>query len=272
MEHQTKKFKVKNFDKLQPKRNGKNAPWIRLYANWMMDSAVGQLGDTAKAHWIGLLSIAHTEDNQIPFDPIWIKRRGLFNSPVKLEVFLELGLIEILDNKSVSKSKQKKPVVREKERVVSIDSIDICESDEKPSPSGVQQSLDFYHKHFLKTFGVKPMINGGKDGALLKKIINHYDLDTTLELLKQFIDSDEKFIKSTGRTIGVFYTVINKLLVGEEPTTGFAKSLKTITENRETQNGTVNGTNIRLGSSNVIDIRAEDRGAIASSGMVEFGQ
>ena len=265
-------FKVKNFDKLQPKRNGKNAPWIRLYANWMMDSKMGQLGDTAKAHWIGLLCIAHTEDNQIPYDPIWIKRRGLFNSPVKLETFLELGLIEILGNKSVSKSKQKKPVVREKERVVSIGRIDICDGDEKPSPSGVQQALDFYHKHFLKTFEIKPMIDGGKDGALLKKVINHYGLDTTLELLKKFIESKDEFIKGTGRTIGVFYKVINKLLVGEKPTTSFTKSLKTIAENRENQNDKVNGENLRLGSGDVINVRVEDRGEVASTGMVEFGK
>ena len=272
MEEKIRKFKVTNFDKLQPKRNGKNAPWIRLYANWTQDSKMGQLGDTAKAHWIGLLCIAHTEDNQIPYDPIWIKRRGLFNSPVKLEVFLELGLIEILGNKSVSKSKQKKPLVREKERVDSIGRVDICDGDEKPSPSGVQQALDFYHTHFLKTFEIKPMIDGGKDGALLKKVINHYGLDTTLELLKKFIESKDEFIKGTGRTIGVFYKVINKLLVGEEPTTNFTKSLKTITENRERQDDKVNGENIRLGTSNVIDIRLEDRGTITGSGMVEFGK
>ena len=63
-----------------------------------------------KAHWVGLLSIAHTENNRIPYDPVWIKRRCIFNSPVKLDVFIELGLIEILDNKSVSVSEQKSPI------------------------------------------------------------------------------------------------------------------------------------------------------------------
>jgi len=117
-----------------------------------------------------------------------------------------------------------------------------------------------------------PMIDGGKDGALLKKVINHYGLDTTLELLKKFIESKDEFIKGTGRTIGVFYKVINKLLVGEKPTTSFTKSLKTIAENRENQNDKVNGENLRLGSGDVINVRVEDRGEVASTGMVEFGK
>jgi hypothetical protein len=77
-----------------------------------MDSAVSQLGETPKSHWIGLLSIAHTEDNQIPYDPVWIKIRCIFNSPVKLNVFIELGLIEILHNQMFSTSEQKSPIGR----------------------------------------------------------------------------------------------------------------------------------------------------------------
>jgi hypothetical protein len=38
-----------------------------------MDSAVSQLGDTAKSKLIELLSIEHTKDNQIQYDPVWIK-------------------------------------------------------------------------------------------------------------------------------------------------------------------------------------------------------
>ena len=75
-----------------------------------MDSAVPQLRDPAKAHWTRLLSIAHTKDNQIPYDPVWIKRRCIFNSPVKLDVFIELELIEILDNQMFSTSEQKSPI------------------------------------------------------------------------------------------------------------------------------------------------------------------
>ena len=102
-----KYFRVKNFDKYQPKRNGKNAPWIRLYHGWNLDAKVGNLHDSHKSHWIGILSMAHTEDNRVPFNNKWVKKRGLFGSPVKLEMFVELGLIEILDDKAC------KDVVRE---------------------------------------------------------------------------------------------------------------------------------------------------------------
>jgi hypothetical protein len=99
-EGQLKFFEIKNFTKYQPRRNGKNAPWIRLYHGWNQDSAIGQLHDSHKAHYIGLLSIAHTENNRIPYDAKWIKMRGCFSSPVKLEVFMELGLIAFLDDKA----------------------------------------------------------------------------------------------------------------------------------------------------------------------------
>ena len=75
-----------------------------------MDLAVSQLRDLEKAHSIRLLSIAYTKDNQIHYDPVWIKRRCIFNLPLKLDVFIKLGLIEILDNKSVSTSEPKKPI------------------------------------------------------------------------------------------------------------------------------------------------------------------
>ena len=91
-------FRVKNFTKHQPKRNGKNAPWIRLYHGWNLDAKFGGLHDSAKAHWIGILSMCHTEDNRVPYSNKWVNKRGLFSSPVKLEVFEELGLIEILDD------------------------------------------------------------------------------------------------------------------------------------------------------------------------------
>jgi hypothetical protein len=64
------------------------------------------------AHWIGIISVAHTESNRIPYDPVWIKRRCIFNLPLKLDVFIKLGLIEILDNKMFSNIEQKSPIGR----------------------------------------------------------------------------------------------------------------------------------------------------------------
>ena len=68
-------FRVRNFEKYQPKRKTKHAPWVCLYVNWINDWAIGQLHDSHKAHWIGLICVAHTTNNQIPYDAVWIKKR-----------------------------------------------------------------------------------------------------------------------------------------------------------------------------------------------------
>lgn len=99
-------FRVKNFDKDQPMRQLKSAPWIRLYANWNNDWAIGQLVDSHKAHFIGLLLIAHATDNKVPWDSRWIKKQIQAKSNVKLDVFEKLVLIEILDNNDEKIKKQ----------------------------------------------------------------------------------------------------------------------------------------------------------------------
>jgi hypothetical protein len=206
-------FRVKNFEKLQPKRNGKNAPWIRLYANWMMDSAVSQLGDTAKAHWIGIISVAHTESNRIPYDPVWIKRRCIFNSPVKLDVFIKLGLIEILDNKSVSVSEPKMPIgsigrVEEKRVVIQDENINV--PDEWKNETLVQH----YRKEFKRVFGEFPDMNYSRDGAILKGLAKDRGVAKVKQWLTTFMDSDDQFCGATGRSILVFKSQINKLITG----------------------------------------------------------
>lgn len=199
-------FKVKNFDKYQPKRNGKNAPWIRLHHNWNHDSAIGQLHDSHKAHWVGLLCIAHTENNQIPYDPVWIKKRGCFSSNVKLELFEKLGLIEIISNKSVSDGKSKKPLVSK---------LDIKQGDIPVACATSRATLiDFYYDEFVRVFNKKPLISGGKDGAILKRVSGTYGDDQTRELVTKFIESNDPWIVDTGRSLEAFAASVQKLLVG----------------------------------------------------------
>lgn len=73
--------------------------------------------------------------------------------------------------------------------------------------------IDFYHDLFLEKFGVKPSINGAKDGAIFKKLLGTYSDEQLRELLKKFFASEDKFIKDSGYTVGVFKSVLNKLLI-----------------------------------------------------------
>ena len=186
---------MKNFEKLQPKRQGKTAPWIRLYHTWNLDSAVGQLHDSHKAHYIGLLSIAHTENNRIPFDNKWIKKRGLFNSPVKLELFVKLGLIEILDNESVLQPKLKKPLGSGGE-IGEIQKI-----------SEKNTFVEFYFDEFVRIFKIKPEMDYG--GA------NKHGEEKLKELITKFLSSTDQWISSTDRSVKVFKSQVQKLLLGK---------------------------------------------------------
>lgn len=190
-------FRVKNFEKYQPKRNGKNAPWIRLYHGWNLDAKVGDLHDSHKAHWIGILSMCHTEDNRVPYSNTWVKKRGLFNSPVKLELFMELGLIEILDDKvlpvSVPESPGERKKEKEKEKYIHNESEEVPEKDSHPYD---------IRDAFEEDWGAYPRKAGSKEKAFKcywKTVGNNLEINRPLfqGKMKEYVDSvdDQGYLK-----------------------------------------------------------------------------
>ena len=113
------------------------------------------------------------------------------------------------NNKMTTKEQQKDTNKNVKEK-------DIVESP-KNSPKEV---IDYYHDAFVKKFGTKPIISGGKDGALMKKVVTAYGLDKTKELLNRYFESKDEFVVTSGYTIAVFYSQINKLIAQSKPRTG----------------------------------------------------
>ena len=79
------------------------------------------------------------------------------------------------------------------------------------TPSPHKQVIDHYHNKFLSIFGEKPLIDGGKDGATVKKLLQNCSAERLIELLDKFFELDDPFIRESGYTIGVFKTQINKL-------------------------------------------------------------
>jgi len=77
---------------------------------------------------------------------------------------------------------------------------------------GIKQVLDYYHDMFVAQFGERPVINGRKDGAIVKSLLQTRDLDQLLGLLDAFFASPDPWIKQSGYTLGVFKSQINKLL------------------------------------------------------------
>ena len=76
-----------------------------------------------------------------------------------------------------------------------------------------QSLIGFYHDTFLEKFGVKPQIDGKKDGQLIARLLKAHGFDAVRANLAQFFVSDDPFIKSTGYTLGVFKSTFNKLTI-----------------------------------------------------------
>lgn len=75
--------------------------------------------------------------------------------------------------------------------------------------------LNFYTEKFKEHFGTEPLIDWGKDGAIIKNLLKIVPFDQLKKLLEDFFYSEDKFITGSGYTIGVFKTQINKLKIGE---------------------------------------------------------
>ena len=78
----------------------------------------------------------------------------------------------------------------------------------------VKKFIDYYHNTFLDRFNEKPMIDGGKDGKIIKSLLGTYEFDILKDLLGRFFNSTDPFILQSGYTIGVFKSQINKLIAG----------------------------------------------------------
>lgn len=87
----------------------------------------------------------------------------------------------------------------------------------KPSGS-TQEFIAFYSKKFSDKFLKPPRIIWGKDGDLVKQLLNTYSLEDLKRYVTAFLyTDDDDFIKNSGFTIGVFSTQVNKFIVSEVP-------------------------------------------------------
>jgi hypothetical protein len=105
-----------------------------------------------------------------------------------------------------------------------------------PPTSQNQTLLDVYHDAFVHRFGgIKPNINGAKDGKLLKVLSDSQGEATVRQLLGWFFRIRDPFIAQSGFTVGVFYACFNKLLITYRPPepTGDNEAAAVLREMRE---------------------------------------
>lgn len=83
------------------------------------------------------------------------------------------------------------------------------------SASGSSSFLKFYSEQFERAFNDTPSINYAKDGAISKRLLKQYGEEKLRGLLEDFFKSEDEFIQKSGHTLGVFASVLNKLLVAK---------------------------------------------------------
>lgn len=73
-----------------------------------------------------------------------------------------------------------------------------------------KEFLVWYAAEYKRRYGNPYVISWGKEGALIKTAIRTIEMDDLKDRASQFLDSHDQFITKAGKTIGVFYSVINK--------------------------------------------------------------
>lgn len=82
------------------------------------------------------------------------------------------------------------------------------------SPTGDHRAfVDYWSKRYKHKFGTDYHFNGGKDGALVKKIMAELKTITAaIEYVDEFIFCKDKWVQEHGGyTIGIFHTQLNKI-------------------------------------------------------------
>lgn len=85
-----------------------------------------------------------------------------------------------------------------------------------PNPD-IATFINYAFDSFENAFNKKMMVDGKKDGAIVKKLLGTYGLDTLKDLWDAFMQSDDPFIYDAGISIGVFKTQVNKLISSRDP-------------------------------------------------------
>lgn len=90
-------------------------------------------------------------------------------------------------------------------------------SGKKPPDPRVKSFIDYISISFKEKTNETMHIHSGKDGAIVKSLLQTYDLPKLQSLWDIFIVSTDPFTVKAGFTIGVFQSQINKLISQPPP-------------------------------------------------------
>lgn len=88
----------------------------------------------------------------------------------------------------------------------------ISKEGKKTTNPNVKTFLDYCHDSFKNKYGSPLNINGGKDGAIVKRLLKKYKLEKLKLYWDYFLDMDNKFINEAGKDIGIFNLKLNLII------------------------------------------------------------
>jgi hypothetical protein len=83
----------------------------------------------------------------------------------------------------------------------------------KPKPHPIKTCLTYFDNAHLQKFKLPAKIDGGKDSAIMKRLIDRYGEPQVCEFIDRFFESDDEFItQKTGFTVGAFSSRVAALV------------------------------------------------------------
>lgn len=85
------------------------------------------------------------------------------------------------------------------------------------APAGpTKQFIDHWFQLYRAKFNKPYHVQGGKDGSLVKRLLETFELETLKKLAVKFFESEDKFIINSGYGLNVFPSQVNKLSIDLE--------------------------------------------------------
>lgn len=226
-------YGVKNFEKFQLAKTGKNATqtlWIRLYYSLLTDYGFSRLPDATKFHFIGLCLLAGQTKNQIPADHHWISQRIGNTSDIDFSALISGGFLYVCDShRTVLGQSEDCPTQilprgeerrREEKIAASGDAVVSPRSRVRKNTAGPSSAHRHLTDRFVAAwhdrFGRNYAFQNAKDGAAVGRILKAVggDVEQAMRLVSAFLADSDPFIAKSGYTLSFFGSQINRYLAG----------------------------------------------------------
>lgn len=87
--------------------------------------------------------------------------------------------------------------------------------------------IKYFYDKFLEITGRKYMVQGGKDGKTIQRLLGTYTINELKDLCDKFFESTDEFVLKAGFSIGIFNSIVHKIISGDRTSQLGDKASKT---------------------------------------------